>query len=263
MIYDKGKETLFAEERKKKILDLLKTNDKVTVADLSKFFSVSSATIRNDLKELKNCNLLTRTHGGAMNKSKTSFENDWKNREVINLQEKKLIANAAKLLIEDGDTIILDTGTTTLELAKLLADKRDLNVITNDIEIARCLEEFDNVNIVFMGGIIRKKFHCTIGSIGIDTISEFIVDKAFIATNAFSTVKGAATPNINQADTKKSMISIAHKVIILCDSSKIGKSSFVQFADIQDIDIIVTDKNISEEAKQDLESKQVNVIIAD
>lgn len=263
MIIAKSNEPFFAEERKKKILDLLRTNDKVIVADLSKFFNVSSATIRNDLKELENSNLLTRTHGGAMDKSKASFEPDWKNREVINLQEKKLIANAAKVLIEDGDTIILDTGTTTLELAKLLADKHDLNVITNDIEIARCLEEFDNINIVFMGGIIRKKFHCTIGSIGIETISGFIVDKAFIATNAFSTTRGAATPNINQAETKKAMISIAQKVIILCDSSKVGKSSFVQFAEIQDIDIIVTDKNISEEAKRDLELKGINVIIAD
>lgn len=259
----KPKEPLYAEERKLKILDLINENNKVSVIQLRDFFNVSGATIRNDLRELESSNLLKRTHGGAIVKSKTGFELDSQHKEGSFQAEKERIAEKALDLVEDGDTIILDTGTTTLELAKRLSDKRNLTVVINDIQIARYLEEIEDINIIFIGGAIRKKFHCTVGTLGTRIISELTVDKAFMATNGISLKKGATTPEINQAETKKAMIAIANKIIVLCDSSKIGRSSFAQFADIQQVDIIITDSGIEDDLRQGFKLQGVEVMIAE
>lgn len=254
-----GKGPLFAEERKQKILELLKRNKKITVPELCDSFNVSGATIRNDLRELENAQLIKRTHGGAILNTKTGFELDSKHKEVQNLQAKIRIAEIAIDLIENGDTIILDTGTTTLELAKKLKEKKNVTVVLNDLEIARCIENFDSVNLVFLGGNIRKHFHCTVGPAGIRMLSELTVDKAFMATNGLSIHKGATTPDVNHAEIKKAMIATANKVIMLCDSSKIGKNSFVQFALATQIDTIITDY-IEDGIRKDFEMQGIGII---
>ena len=223
---------LFVEERKLKILEHIEEHRKATVAELCDAFHVSSATIRNDLRDLEGAGLLIRTHGGAMVKTKTGLESDMNQRKVQHLEEKRAIAEAALRLVEDGDTIILDTGTTTLELARLLGQRRDITVVTNDLAIALVLEDIETVKAVFMGGIVRRKFHCTVvgGLSGRDVFSGLTVDKAFMALNSFSIEKGASTPDITHAETKKLMMSIAAKVILLFDSSKMGRNSFALFA---------------------------------
>lgn len=254
---------MFAEERKIKILEFINEHKKATVVVLCDYFKVSSATIRNDLRELEKEKLLIRTHGGAMIKIKTGYELDPYIKQVKNLEEKQKIAQSAINLIEDGDTIILDTGTTTLELAKLLKRKRDITVVTNDLIIALFLEDISTVNIIFIGGIIRKNYHCTVtfGQIGNKMLSGLNVDKAFMTANNFSYKKGATTPDINQAETKKDLISIASNIILLCDSSKLGNTSFVQFATLEQIDKLVTDK-IRDNDKKVLEESGVDVIVA-
>lgn len=256
-------EIMFAEERKIKILELIEEHKKATVAQLCEHFGVSSATIRNDLRNLESAKLLIRTHGGAMIKSKTGFELDSNQKQVQNLDKKQKIAEVAVELIEDGDTIILDTGTTTLELARRLHSKGEITVVTNDLGITLLLEEVDSVNIVFMGGIVRKHFHCTItyGTAGKENLSGLTVDKAFMGVNSFCLKKGATTPDISQAETKKQMISIATNVILLCDSTKFGKTSFAQFATIDQIDTIVTDHMDHKDQKK-LEEFGIDVIQA-
>jgi len=147
---------------------------------------LSSSTIRGDLRGLQNAGSLIRAHGGAIEKTKTGFELDSRHKEVQNLAEKQRITQAAIGLIEDGDRIILDTGTTTLELAKRLGQRKDIMVVTNDLEIAGTLEDTEWLEIVFMGGILRKKFHCTIGNQGKEMLSGLTVDKAFMGTDSFS-----------------------------------------------------------------------------
>ncbi len=252
---------LFAEERKLKIIELVKERKKVTVSELYKTFKVSSATIRNDLRELQTKGLLIRTHGGAIEKIQTGYELEAEQKGSRNLLEKQKIANSAVNLVEDGDKIILDNGTTILELAKLLYHKRNITVVTNDLEVAGMLENHETAQIIFMGGMIRKKFHCTVKIQGTELYEGLMADKAFMGVNALSLASGATTPDINQAQTKKSMISIANKVIFLCDSSKIGKVSFVQFATVEEIDTVVTDK-IDKGTIAKLEENGVEVIIA-
>jgi DeoR family fructose operon transcriptional repressor len=254
---------LFVEERKLKILEFIEEHRKATVAELCQRFKVSSATIRNDLRDLEMGGLLIRTHGGAMVKTKTGLEPDMSLRKVQNIDEKRLIAAAALPLVEDGDTIVLDTGTTTYELARLLGEKKDLTVVTNDLPIALLLEEFETVRVVLVGGMVRRKFHCTVASSfsGMNALSDLTVDKAFMGANGFSLEKGASTPDLNHSETKKMMISIAARVILLFDSGKMGRNSFAIFAPLDRIDAIVTD-SLDTEVQRLLEESGIEAVLA-
>lgn len=235
--------TLFAEERKMKIVEYVEEHKKATVAQLCEYFGMSSATIRNDLRDLEAANLVTRTHGGVMVKTKTGLELNSTQKTDQHHDAKSKVAAAAIELIEDGDTIILDTGTTTYEIARLLTRRSDVTVVTNDLAIATVLESHPSATIVFMGGIVRKNFHCTTmaGDSGHQIMPGLIVDKAFMGTNGLSLSRGATTPDIHTAQTKKLMVSMASQVIVVCDSSKLGRDSFAQFASLEQIDRIITD----------------------
>ena len=150
---------MYAEERKIKILELLSADKKVTVDQLTQLLNVTGATIRADLRSLEKANALTRTHGGAILAVKTRYEMDMQQREVKSLEEKQKIALAALAYIEDGDTLVLDTGTTTMELARLLNQRKRLTVATNDILIALALEKAETVETILLGGIVRRGFH--------------------------------------------------------------------------------------------------------
>jgi DeoR family fructose operon transcriptional repressor len=254
---------MFVEERKQRILERIEARRKATVTELCEQFHVSSATIRSDLRDLEAAGLLVRTHGGAMVKTKTGLEQDMIQRGTQHLEKKRRIAERALELVEDGDTVILDTGSTTLELARLLGRRRDLTVVTNDLAIALCLEAIETVRVLLMGGIMRRNYHCTVvhGAAGREILSGLSVDKAFMACNSFSAEKGASTPDITHAETKKLMMSIAAKVILLFDASKMGRTSFVQFAPLEAVDTIVTDA-IGAEERARLEESGVDVLVA-
>lgn len=243
-----GTTPLFAEERKGKILEILAVKSKILVPELCEAFGVSPVTIRTDLRNLEMEGLLKRTHGGAipvMN-IKTAFEPTTVLKEVKHIEEKKRIAEVAATFVEDGDTIVLDTGTTTLEMAKRLEKKRNLTIVTNDLQIAMLLEQMlEDANITLIGGVVRAGFHCTIGPIAVAALKNLNVDKAFMASNAFSSEKGFTTPDIEQAQIKTALMGIASEIIMLMDSSKLGKVSFIKFADIADIDKLIIDSTIS------------------
>jgi len=250
---------LFAEERKRKLVEYINGNRRVTVPQLCQGFSVSSATIRNDLRELDEVGLITRTHGGAIKKSRTGHESTIENRDSGN-QEKKIIARIALDCIDDGDTIILDTGTTTMALAQLLGKKKNITVITNDLNIASVLETIDTLEVMVVGGILRKGFHCTVDHGIASLLNSISVDKAVMGANSFSLERGASTPDIAQAGIKQQMISIASKVIVLCDHSKLETNSLISFASVDDIDLLVTDQ-ISSELKQRYEELDIKVLV--
>ena len=235
---------LFAEERREQILRILKENSKLQVAELCAHFEVSPATIRNDLRDLEAANKLKRTHGGAVPVGKAGFELNSLQKNISNQEEKMRIAAKAASLIEDGDTIALDTGTTTLELAKQITDRQDLSVVTNDLVIASFLEVNSSANIILVGGILRKGFHCTVGPAALSQLAEYNVDKVFMAANAVSLEKGFTTPGLDLAEVKKKMMSIASQVIFLLDSSKFGRITFIRFAELGDADRIVTDEGV-------------------
>lgn len=247
---------LFAEERRGQILQILEEKSKIVVPELCGLFDVSPATIRSDLRDLESEGKLKRTHGGAIALNKTTFELDSNKKEVEHIEEKQQIAQRAAQLVEDGDTIALDTGTTTLEFAKCLVHKKNLTVVTNDLKIAAFLEANSESHILIIGGVLRRGFHCSMGPMAVADLANINVDKVFMATNAISPQRGFTTPSLEQAEVKKALMRVASEIIMLAESSKIGKVTFIKFADLFEVDKLVTDSNINKRMQSTL--KQIN-----
>ena len=257
-----SEENMFAEERKHMIVDLVNKNIKTTVNNLCEKFSVSPATIRNDLRELEEAGLLKRTHGGAISNIKANYEPNAYQKEVEHVVEKKAIAKLAAQYVHEGDTIALDTGTTTFELAKLLVTHENLTVVTNDLQIAAFLERNGKANIIMAGGAVRRIFHCTAGQKAIDTLCDLNVDKTFLAANGVSIKRGISTPNIDTAHVKAKLVGLGDKVILLADSAKFDTSTFVKFADLKDIDLIITDSGVDLEYVETMRHMDVHIEMA-
>jgi DeoR family fructose operon transcriptional repressor len=257
------KTVVFAEERRQKIMELLRQNAKLLVPDLCSYFDISPATIRNDLNELSQKGLLKRTHGGAIGLDKASYEPNSYQKSVEHVAEKSAIGKAAAELVDDNDCIVLDTGTTAMEAAKYLCVKKNLTIILNDIEIARYLEDNSDAKIIVAAGSLRRGFHCCVGNSAVEHIKKFNVDKAFIAANGINAMAGCvSTPDINQADVKKAMIGIASEISLIADSSKLRNSSLVNFAQLSSIDRLITDSGISSQDSECISSHGVEVVVA-
>ncbi|MCI8978407.1 MAG: DeoR/GlpR transcriptional regulator [Lachnospiraceae bacterium] len=250
---------LFAEERQEQIVALLNKSTKLLVPELCEHFQVSPATIRSDLRELASKGRLKRTHGGAIPVRQTLFEPSTDDKKICNAEKKQAIAKLASELVEDGDTIAIDAGSTMMELSKMLVKKKNLTVVVNDLNIALFLEQNSNANIIVLGGNLRRRQQCTVGPITLSTLTSLNIDKVFLATNAFSPDKGFMTPDMNQAEVKKAMLKSAVEKIVLCDSSKIGKISFVKFAGLHEVDKLITDSQITPESRRYLEELQDSI----
>ena len=258
---------------RRKILEMLKVNKRVSNTELIKKFGVSGTTIRIDLTELEQKGLLSRTHGGAILKEDPVYgEDSISSRREKNKEEKECILSIplnytfmkneekARAQIEDGDTILLDSGTTALDLAELLKDIHNLTVITNDLQIALKLQKYSEIHLILLGGRVRTSFECTVGGMGIRALEELSVDKVFMTTNALSLQKGATTPNLDNAEIKREMMKIGNQRYLLCDSSKIGTKTVCSFAKIEEFDVIITDDKISKELKDSIEKLHIEVI---
>ena len=254
-----GDTGLFAEERQRIILEKLEADSKVLVQDLAESFNVSQATIRTDLRELENAGSLIRTHGGAIPMLRVGFEQNTQQKQVTYINERKRIAEAALNFVRDGDTIAIDTGTTAYEFAKLLQAKNELTIVTNDLLIASLLEDFTDFKIIMIGGRVRKGFHCTLGTMALEQISDINVDTAFISGNAFNFERGFMTPSTGHAEIKKRMKGIASKSVMLMGSHKIGSLSLYTFARLSDIDVWITDSGISKGAADEIRAAEENL----
>ena len=200
-----------------------------------------SATIRNDLRSLESRSIIKRTHGGAISTSKMVYELSTVQKEIRSINEKRAIAQAAMEFIQEGDAIALDSGTTTFEVARMLTNIKNLTVVTNDLQIASWLEQNTSVNIMLAGGQVRRNFRCTTGQSALEMLSMLHVDKAFIAVNGVSIKTGLTTPTMDMACIKKQMIESADKVILLADSSKIGRTVCNLCAGLV-LDVMITDE---------------------
>lgn len=237
----KKEDVVLALERRNIIVDLVNSNNKATVANLSRRFSVSPTTIRNDLRELAKAGCLRRTHGGAICNSKLYIPKDQDWKAISRYKEKKSIARAALKYINEGDTIAVDSGTTTFELVKMLAVFRRLTVITNDLQTAVFLEENSDANIIIAGDTVRHNKTSMTGKRAVQTLRDLNVDKTFLTAESLSLKKGIFTTNSDAARLKSVLIGIADEVILLADSSKIEKTCFFRFADFSQIDLWITD----------------------
>lgn len=250
---------MFFEERQQKILQMLKQKSSLKVAELSSVLQVSESTIRRDLKEMEEACLLSRTHGGAVSFAITNIEPTYKEKEASNQDEKVLIGELAAKMIKDGDALILDAGTTTLEVAKHITAK-NISVITNSIDIAMVLTQREDVNLLITGGNLRPTTRAMVGHIPESVLKNFRVDKAFIGANGISLESGITTPNLAEAKTKKAMMDVANKVIVAVDSSKFNTVCLSVIAPISEITTIITTENVDKQILSDFEEFGIEVI---
>ncbi len=249
-------------ERRKNILNMLTENGQVFVHELSERFNVSEVTIRNDLDLFENKNLLIRARGGAIKyENNVGIDYGLAEKDKINYSEKQKIGKKAAALIGESETIILDSGTTTMEVAKNMGNIKTLSVITNAFNIVGQLISNQNINIIVPGGSLRKNSHSLVGPLAEKNLKNFYVDKAFIGVDAFDTRVGIYTPNIEEASLNQIMINIAKEVILVVDSSKFNRRSLAFICPINQIDTVVTDDKISQDDLKQLQDSGVKVII--
>jgi DeoR family transcriptional regulator of aga operon len=250
-------------DRRRKIIQKLSEQNQVYVLELSKEFEVSEVTIRNDLQHLEEKKLLIRARGGAIRVDQSvSFDQHLGEKHKLNLNEKSRIGEAAAKLIHDSDTVLIDSGTTTLEIVKHLnTELKNVTCITNALNIANQLTHYQNINLIMPGGILRKNSLSLIGPLAEKNLANFYVDKAFIGVDGFDTTKGISTPNLEESHLNQLMIDIAKEVIVVTDSSKFLRRSLAFICKLDKIDIVITDPGIADVDKKRLEDSGIKVIV--
>ena len=253
----------FTLDRRAKIIEVLEDRGQVKVNDLSKFFGVSEVTIRNDFEKLEEKGLLVRTRGGGIKNQRARIDYQLNKESTHCLKEKQLIGKTAAALVKDNDTILFDSGTTTLEVAKNLNDTNDLTVITNALNIASQFVNNPNVNVIILGGRLRHSTVSLIGPTTEDGIRNLYCDKVFLGVNGIDTRFGISTTHIEDSHLNRLMMDISKEIIVVTDSSKFLKRSFSLITPITAVDTVVTDSNIPEGELHNLQKAGVKVIIAE
>lgn len=233
---------MIQQERKTFILEMLDRDGKVKAADVSEKFGVSMETVRRDLEELESGGCLRRVYGGAVVGTVYDTEQPYDSRQVIWLAEKQAIARKTVELLENGETVFLDGGTTLLEVAKQIRNSRkSLTVITNAVPVAVEIVKNENCTVILLGGIITKGETLTTGFLCDDNLAMFHAHKIIIGAAGISKSHGVSDYTMGVTFTKRKMIQKADTVICVSDSSKFGKSVLNSVVDLEDVDILVTD----------------------
>lgn len=250
---------MFAEERKREILRLLDIYKKVKTLELSQLFNVSEPTVRRDINELEELGLLVRTHGGAIATQQVEDEPSFIDKMDRFSHEKNDIGRMAASLIKDNDTVVLDSGTTTVAIARNIKAK-NVTVITNSLDVAAVLEDNKDIELFMTGGQIRWNTRAMVGALAEKALGALRVNLAFVGVNGFNE-KGFTTPNMIEAQTKKKMIEIADRAFIVTDSSKYGKTQFCLISELEGISGIISDEKLPSDFISICEQKEIDVIV--
>ncbi len=235
------------EKRHHLILDALEKRGSITVNQLVEMLQVSEMTIRRDLDVLARKGLLRRVHGGAVLDRRRSYEPPFFMRSLENAEAKQRIGQAAANLIESGESIILDVGTTTLEIARCLKEKQNLTVITPSLPIANLLSKNPDIRLIMTGGIVRPIELSMVGHLAKRALNDFFVDKLFLGAAGVDFDVGLTEYNLEDALVKQAMIKNAKKIILVADSSKFGRIAFTGIAPIDVLNTVITDQTIDPE----------------
>ena len=231
------------------------------MTELSRETGISEVTIRKDLTILQNRHLLLRTRGGAMRKPVDNPNEDTSitKKRMFNFKEKERIGEEAVKMIKEGDFIMLDSGTTTLEVARHLDRFHYLRILTNSMNIATELINYKRFDVVLLGGNVRVNSHSMVGPLALSVLRNFSGYKLFLGVDSFSIENGVSTPSLEEALLNQLMIQQAGKVIAVFDSSKFNKRSFVHIANANELDCIITDSAIPAGITSKLKSAGIEV----
>lgn len=254
---------LLPNQRREKILDLLKEDGSAKVVNLAKLFKVTEVTIRQDLEKLEAEGLIIKEHGGAFLKNAFDAARGMALMNQDNLDKKALIAKKCMEFIEIGDTIILDSGSTTTEIAKNLIGFKHLTVITNALNIAMMLGSEPGIELIVTGGEFKPPTLSLTGQKAADFFKGLNVQKLFLATAGISLKSGLTYPSISDLVVKKAMIDAAEMTYLVADSTKIGQSSLASLGALSLIDYVITDAGISEAEKEHFTSNDIELVIAE
>lgn len=249
--------------RHETILQILASRGEVTVNELSERFGVSSMTIRRDFEQLESENRLNRTHGGAVCSRRAVVEFEFLERAQVNLLQKQAIACEVAQLIEPRSTIVIDTGTTTLESSRLLGGIGQLTVLTTSLAIAGVLYTLDNIDLMLLGGNVRKNNPDLTGSLTEENLKQFRPQMAILGADAVNR-EGLFTRDMSIASISRIMIEKSERTMLIVDSSKFNRTSFIKFSSWQQIDILVTDDGLKKSDRKWIEKVvgEVHVVSA-
>lgn len=256
---------LTVHQRRAEISALTSSQGHASVADLAERFDVTPETIRRDLKQLEKAGLLQRVHGGAvLHQSAQQSRRSYAAAELERSKEKRTIAELAATLIPSGPaSILLDAGTSTNTLASVLAEQyrnQEWTIVTNSLSIGITLAEAGVPGVNVVGGTMRAFTRSVVGEQAVTSIAKLRADVAVMGTNGLSVTHGLSTPDASEAAIKRAMVNNARTVVALCDSSKFGQDYMVTFAELTDVDYVVTDEGISSQQVTLMNKHNVEVV---
>jgi DeoR family transcriptional regulator of aga operon len=258
---DLGKDNLLGEERRMQILHRIRTEGRVIVNELASAFNTSAVTIRNDLKDLHHRGLVLRSHGGAVSPDRILRESPVNDRARSHADEKRRIGAMAASLISNGETIVIDSGTTTMEIARGVTNQQALQVITNGVNIAAELLEARNVQTFIIGGAVRSESASIVGRTAEDMLHQFAADKFFLSGAGCDPDFGVSGANLDEAIVTRAMIRIAREIILVADSSKFSKRALARIAEFSEIDMVISDTNLGNSLQKKIKGFGCNLIL--
>jgi DeoR family transcriptional regulator of aga operon len=259
----KVRSRLLVEERRRRILERLKKQETVTVEDLARGFAVSSVTVRADLQALADAGLLVRSHGGALRRLDNQPDLPVNVKESLRHAEKVRIAERAVQMIRPEDTIVLDSGTTTLEIARQLraADKKPLTVITNALNIALELARQPEVRTIILGGLLRQVSLSLVGPHAEQALRDLNADRAFIGVDGLDPEIGLSTPDVLEAQLNAMMMRVSKEVVVVADASKFGRRSLSVIGKLESCHAVITDEAVPAEMRDAVRARGVELIV--
>ena len=256
--------TMYAEERQQAMAQLVTERGRLSVTEIADQFDVTTETVRRDLSVLERIGLLRRVHGGAGPATALAvMEAGLGERDQANTSEKDRIARAAldQLPAANG-TVLLDAGSTTSRLASLLPRDLRLTVVSHAVPVAARLAGSPQVELHLLPGRVRPTTQAAVGAETVEALQRLRADVAFLGTNALSIDHGLSTPDHEEAATKRAMVAVARRVVCLADSSKVDTESPVRFAELAEVDVLVTDDGIAAADRRALERAGLEVVVA-
>src|SRR5882672_10779877 len=256
------KARLLTEQRRRSFLDLVDQEGQVTVADMVRRFSISAVTVRNDLDTLAGIGAVVRSHGGAVRRLEAAQDYPLRTKETIHREEKMRIGRAAAELIKPGETVILDSGTTTAEIARYLklVKIQSVTVITNALNIAAELMDAPGISLIMIGGLMRPVSCSFVGPQAEAMMNEVHADRLFLAVDGFDLENGPSTPDVLEAQLNNVMIRSAKEVNVVTDFSKLGRRSVSKIGPFDRIRRLITDNRAAQEFTGELRGKGIEVI---
>lgn len=248
-------------ERHKHILDKLQSAGYVSVSELSREMNVTMVTVRKDLRILEEKGLLYRTHGSATPVAPYVNDRSVNEKKLVNVEEKQAIAKEAATMLKENEAIIIGSGTTVVAFAQAIPKNFPLTVLTGALNVTMTLMDYPHVELVQLGGVVRKSSSSVVGHFAEEMIKEFACSKLFLSVDGIDPEFGLTTSNMMEAHLNTKMIQAVQKTVVLADSSKFGKKGFGKISNLEDIDIIISDKALSPHYHRKLEDKGIEVFL--